>query len=79
MQGLPPLLDLVTSVLVVFEGVNGYAGDGDITKTENIEAFRDYVLECTGDLGVHFVMADGVSSLCLVVVFMCRKVRSTCS
>ena len=46
----------------VFKGVGGYHGDGDVTKTANIEAFRDYVMKCTDNQGVHFVMADGVSS-----------------
>ena len=41
-------------------GVGGYQGDGDITKPENIDAFREYVLQLTDGEGVHFVMADGV-------------------
>ena len=43
-------------------GVGGYDGDGDIARPENLEAFRDYVMEQTDFSGVHFVMADGVSS-----------------
>ena len=42
-------------------GVGGYDGNGDITKTENIEEFKRYVLTCTDGQGVDFVMADGVS------------------
>ena len=42
-------------------GVGGYDGDGDITKSENLDAFREYVLEHTDCRGVHCVMADGVS------------------
>lgn len=48
---------LVTS----YVGKGGYEGDGDITKPENLEEFQSYVLTCTEDQGVHFVMADGVS------------------
>lgn len=40
-------------------GVGGYDGDGDITKSENLDAFREYVLEHTDCRGVHCVMADG--------------------
>jgi hypothetical protein len=41
-------------------GVRGNQGDGDIFKSENIDAFRDYVKKCTKGRGVHVVMADGV-------------------
>lgn len=44
-----------------YVGVDGYNGDGDITNPANIEAFKAYVLSCTQNKGVHFVMADGVS------------------
>ena len=43
-------------------GVRGYDGDGDITKPENQTEFRNYVMENSEGKGVHFVMADGVSS-----------------
>ena len=46
---------------LLFIGVNGFDGDGDITKPENIEEFKQYVHDCTDGQGVHFVMADGVS------------------
>ena len=42
-------------------GVGGRDGDGDIYRPDNLVTFRDFVLQNTGDLGVHFVMADGVS------------------
>ena len=42
-------------------GDGGINGDGDITKPENLIAFREYVMEHTGHMGVHFVMGDGVS------------------
>jgi len=42
-------------------GQGGVNGDGDITKEENLTAFREYVMEHTGHMGVHFVMGDGVS------------------
>ena len=44
--------------------MNGYNGDGDITKPENLVAFKEYVMTQTDGNGVHFVMGDGVSTLC---------------
>ena len=41
--------------------MGGYDGDGDITKTDNLSAFEDYVMELTEGRGVEFVMADGVN------------------
>lgn len=35
-------------------------GDGDITRPENVTAFRNFVLESTERRGLHFLMADGV-------------------
>lgn len=35
-------------------------GDGDITRPENMTAFRNFVLESTEKRGLHFLMADGV-------------------
>ncbi len=49
------------NLLYWYIGVNGYEGDGDITKSENLEEFQRYVLNITKGQGVHFVMADGVS------------------
>jgi len=40
-------------------GVDGYRGDGDVYRQDNLAAFREYVKENTDGLGVHFVMADG--------------------
>jgi len=40
-------------------GVNGYQGDGDIFREDNLLAFKKYVLENSDGKGVHFVMADG--------------------
>ena len=42
-------------------GVGGYDGDGDITKPDNLSAFKEYVMMQTEGKGVHFVMGDGVS------------------
>ena len=42
-------------------GVKEFNGDGDIFKSENIDALRNYVHKCTMQNGVHMVMADGVS------------------
>lgn len=38
-------------------------GDGDITRPENITAFRNFVLENTDKRGLHCLMADGVRPL----------------
>lgn len=35
-------------------------GDGDITRPENVTAFRNFVLDSTEGRGLHFLMADGV-------------------
>jgi hypothetical protein len=42
-----------------FDTYYGVAGDGDIFKSENIDALQNYVYKCTHS-GVHIVMADGV-------------------
>jgi len=46
-----------------YYGVNDYDGDGDIFKTENIDALKAYVYRSTMQRGVHIVMADGVRSI----------------
>ena len=45
---------------ICLAGEGGYNGDGNIMKAANLQAFQQYVLEQTGQEGVHFVMADGV-------------------
>ena len=40
-------------------GVKGADGDGNVFDSENIEAFRSFVMENTRGKGVHFMMADG--------------------
>ncbi|XP_062406548.1 cap-specific mRNA (nucleoside-2'-O-)-methyltransferase 1 [Sardina pilchardus] len=42
-----------------YYGEGGVDGDGDITRPENITAFRNFVLENTERRGMHFLMADG--------------------
>uniref|UniRef100_A0A7N4NR56 Cap-specific mRNA (nucleoside-2'-O-)-methyltransferase 1 n=1 Tax=Sarcophilus harrisii TaxID=9305 RepID=A0A7N4NR56_SARHA len=42
-----------------YYGEGGIDGDGDITRPENITAFRNFVLDNTDRKGVHFMMADG--------------------
>ncbi|XP_064195289.1 cap-specific mRNA (nucleoside-2'-O-)-methyltransferase 1 [Anguilla rostrata] len=42
-----------------YYGEGGVEGDGDITRPENISAFRNFVLESTERRGLHFLMADG--------------------
>jgi cap1 methyltransferase len=37
-------------------------GDGDVTRTENIKEFKNFVLSSTNNKGIHFMMADGVSN-----------------
>ncbi|KAG7244148.1 hypothetical protein INR49_004221 [Caranx melampygus] len=39
--------------------MGGVDGDGDITRPENVTAFRNFVLESTERRGLHFLMADG--------------------
>jgi cap1 methyltransferase len=41
----------------------GHDEDGDIYKPKNIQSLERYVMEMTEGIGVHFVMADGVSSI----------------
>ena len=48
------------SVLFI-AGVGGVDGDGDVYRPDNLTAFRDYILQSTDGLGLHFMMADGVS------------------
>lgn len=42
-----------------YYGEGGIDGDGDITRPENMTAFRNFVLESTEGKGLHFLMADG--------------------
>lgn len=42
-----------------YYGEGGIDGDGDITRPENISAFRNFVLDSTERQGLHFLMADG--------------------
>ncbi|KAJ7404288.1 Cap-specific mRNA (nucleoside-2'-O-)-methyltransferase 1 [Willisornis vidua] len=42
-----------------YYGEGGIDGDGDITRSENITAFQNFVLDNTDHKGVHFLMADG--------------------
>ncbi len=57
----------------IFTGVDGYDGDGDITRPDNLEAFKHYVLDITNGQGVHFVMADGVSSIMMRVGYVLQS------
>ena len=47
------------NVLIIL-GVGGVDGDGDVTRTENLREFADFVRR-SSEGGVHFAMADGVS------------------
>lgn len=42
-----------------YYGEGGVDGDGDITRPENMTAFRNFVLESTEKRGLHCLMADG--------------------
>ncbi|CAF2931903.1 unnamed protein product [Rotaria sp. Silwood2] len=42
-----------------YYGVKDIDGDGDIFKSENIDALQNYVNKCTKYNGLHIVMADG--------------------
>ncbi|XP_003971781.1 cap-specific mRNA (nucleoside-2'-O-)-methyltransferase 1 isoform X1 [Takifugu rubripes] len=42
-----------------YYGEGGVDGDGDITRPENITAFKNFVLENTDKRGLHCLMADG--------------------
>jgi len=54
----------------MYTGEGGVSGDGDITKPANLVAFREYVMEHTSHMDVHFVMGDGVSKLSIVFLFI---------
>ena len=51
-------------------GEGGVDGDGDITRPENVTAFRNFVLESTERRGLHFLMADGVRLFCTVIILL---------
>ncbi|XP_040286721.1 cap-specific mRNA (nucleoside-2'-O-)-methyltransferase 1 [Bufo bufo] len=42
-----------------YYGEGGVDGDGDVTRPENITAFRNFVMDYTDHKGCHFMMADG--------------------
>ncbi|XP_053316574.1 cap-specific mRNA (nucleoside-2'-O-)-methyltransferase 1 [Spea bombifrons] len=42
-----------------YYGEGGVDGDGDVTRPENITAFRNFILDNTDHKGVNFMMADG--------------------
>ncbi|RDD44641.1 Cap-specific mRNA (nucleoside-2'-O-)-methyltransferase 1 [Trichoplax sp. H2] len=55
------LTDFLAGTPETFEpyyGVNGVNGDGDVTRTENLRAFAEFV-RSSSEGGVHFAMADG--------------------
>lgn len=47
--------------------VLGAKGDGDVFDPDNIESLTDFVMAKTDNLGVHFMMADGVSLLFMLL------------
>ena len=42
---------------------DGLEGDGDIYIPDNLVALRDFILQGTDGLGLHLLMADGVSEV----------------
>lgn len=57
-------------------GEGGVDGDGDITRPENINAFRNFILDNTDRKGVHFLMADGVGDCpCKDALRLCCEFR----
>jgi cap1 methyltransferase len=46
---------------MLFSGLNGVDGDGNIFNPDNISVFSQFVMDHTHNIGVHFMMADGVS------------------
>lgn len=59
-----------------FAGEGGVEGDGDITRPENMTAFRNFVMESTEKRGLHFLMADGVRAVpCYSQSLFCKKNR----
>lgn len=54
-------LNFVSEVFILLAGHNGVDGDGDIYKPDNITDFSKFVMDHTHNIGVHFMMADGVS------------------
>ena len=70
LSSLSPLSSSYLSLLLVCmtTGAKGYEGDGDITRLDNLTAFQQYVLEQTEGNGVHFVMADGVRIILVLVL-----------
>lgn len=59
-------------------GEGGIDGDGDITRPENITAFRNFVLDNTDHKGVHFLMADGVGPFPFLSALMTKTSTSDC-
>ena len=53
--------NFISEISVLLAGCNGVDGDGDVCNPNNISAFSKYVLDHTHNIGVHFMMADGVS------------------
>lgn len=51
-------------------------GDGDITRPENVTAFRNFVMENTERRGLHFLMADGVRFLKSMTVFFLKDPKA---
>lgn len=46
-----------------FNSEFGQRGDGDVFFPENIKSFSEAVHNETNNLGVHFMMADGVNTI----------------
>jgi hypothetical protein len=58
---------------MLLAGRDGVNGDGDIYDPDNITEFAKFVMDHTHNLGVHFMMADGVSRAEYIVNYTAHK------
>lgn len=65
---------MIQRLTLCVSGEGGVDGDGDITRPENVTAFRNFVMENTDRRGLHFLMADGVRFWMGVIKSQCDLV-----
>lgn len=56
--------------MLFFLGVGELAGDGNVFLKKNINAFHEFVMKQTKGKGIHFMMADGVSVLSKLFIYL---------
>lgn len=54
----------------IFQGLYGARGDGNVYFPENIEDFCSKLKNSTEGLGVHFLLADGVSFIFVLEIVL---------